>query len=585
MTVTLSAEGGTLSATTVVIGGGDMESAAVTVTPAGAGAVTVSVDSAAFPNAGIHLDGIQAGVGESLTLEAATSGICDRTPQVRDAILAKLRDVSDCAKVTDADLYYLQSLDLENSGITTLKSGDFEGMSRLFNIGLRRNNLGALPAGVFDDLGRLGVLYLDANHLSELPAGVFDDLTNLSYLNLGQNGLSELPAGVFDELSNLVHLYLAFNNNPDPAMYPENNLDENDLPAGRLGNLSKLRNLNLSNNNLSVLPDGWFTGLTSLAWVDLIGNPGATFTVRAELKQNGADTVVVRVTEGAPFDMLVTLSAEGGTLATTTVTVEGGSDSSGPVTVTPTGEEGTPVTVSVESVTFQNYQPQHTRGIQAGTGTSLTLNTPATDPVASASNSPATGAPTISGTAQVGETLTAGITGITDSDGLTGATFAYQWIQNDGSSDTDISGATGETYTPVSADEGKAIKVRVTFTDDAGNEESLTSAATTAVVSAAPPPPPDNVRAVTQESGAVELTWEAPQDATVTGYRIERSRADENRGGQRRSDGSSRDNHTLVEDTGSADTGYTDESAEKGVEYEYRVSARNEAGAGEARTG
>ena len=146
--------------------------------------------------------------------------------------------------------------------------------------------------------------------------------------------------------------------------------------------------------------------------------------------------------------------------------------------------------------------------------------------------------------------------------------------------DADIQGATNSTYTLADSDEGRAIKVRVSFTDDAGNEESLTSAPTAAV--AAPPPPPDNVRAVTQESGAVELTWEAPQDATVTSYRIERSRADENRGGQQRSDGCPRDNHTLVEDTGSADTGYTDKSAEQGVEYEYRVSARNEAGTGEA---
>ena len=85
-------------------------------------------------------------------------------------------------------------------------------------------------------------------------------------------------------------------------------------------------------------------------------------------------------------------------------------------------------------------------------------------------------------------------------------------------------------------------------------------------------PPPRNLRAV-EEKGAVKLNWDAPDDdATVTGYRIER----------RLADGLQRDNHTLVEDTGSSETGYTDQSAEKGVEYEYRVSARNEDGAGEA---
>ena len=217
-------------------------------------------------------------------------------------------------RVTDTHLSYVVILlGLENSGITALKSGDFQGLSRLGSLKLSRNSLGELPDGVFDDLTDLEVLYLDINHLSELPEGVFDELTNLSYLNLGNNGLSELPAGVFDELSNLVDLYLGFrweHNIPDAAVYPENTLDEDDLPAGTLGNLSKLRKLSLSDNNLSTLPDGLFTGLTSLANVNLIGNPGATFTVTAELELHG-DTVQVIVTEGAPFDMLVTLSAEG----------------------------------------------------------------------------------------------------------------------------------------------------------------------------------------------------------------------------------------------------------------------------------
>ena len=99
-------------------------------------------------------------------------------------------------------------------------------------------------------------------------------------------------------------------------------------------------------------------------------------------------------------------------------------------------------------------------------------------------NTPATGAPSITGTAQVGETLTADITGIADDDGLDNATFAYQWF----AADAEINGATASTYTLVDDDAGKAIKVRVSFTDDAGNDEQLTSAATGAVAAASPPP-------------------------------------------------------------------------------------------------
>ena len=201
---------------------------------------------------------------------------------------------------------------------------------------------------------------------------------------------------------------------------------------------------------------------------------------------------------------------------------------------------------------------------------------PCSEDADTSDNSPATGAPTISGTVQVGETLTADTSDIADANGLSNVQYKYQWLADD----ADISGATNATYTLTDSEESKAIKVQVSFTDDEGNEETLTSAAT-AVVAAALPPPPDNVRAVAKKSGAVELTWDAPQDATVTGYRIERRPASGDHGDQQRSAGSPRDNHTLVEDTGSADTGYTDNTAERGVGYEYRVSARNEAGAGE----
>ena len=85
---------------------------------------------------------------------------------------------------------------------------------------------------------------------------------------------------------------------------------------------------------------------------------------------------------------------------------------------------------------------------------------------------PEPGAPTISGTAQVGETLTASVEGLNDVD------YSYQWLADD----VEIAGATGETYVVRAEDEGKAIKVRVDFTDSDGNAQSLTSAPTTPVV-------------------------------------------------------------------------------------------------------
>ena len=120
-------------------------------------------------------------------------------------------------------------------------------------------------------------------------------------------------------------------------------------------------------------------------------------------------------------------------------------------------------------------------------------------------NTAATGAPTIAGTARVGETLTAETSEIADADGLTGAAFAYQWLSND----ADIADATGASYTLADADEGAAVKVRVTFTDDAGNEETLTSAATEAVAPPLPPLTASFVDVPAEHEGAgVEFSFE-----------------------------------------------------------------------------
>ena len=191
-----------------------------------------------------------------------------------------------------------------------------------------------------------------------------------------------------------------------------------------------------------------------------------------------------------------------------------------------------------------------------------------------AENSPATGLLSVTGTAQVGETLTADTSSIADEDGLDNATFSYQWLADS----ADISGATSSTYTLADSDEGKTITVKVSFSDDAGNGETLTSAATASVEAAVaeeeptePPPAPQNLTATVNADGSVTLTWEAPDDDSVTGYLILRRRPHEGE-------------ETLlvyVENTGSTATTFTDTDVTAGTQHVYRVKAINDAGAGE----
>ena len=96
-------------------------------------------------------------------------------------------------------------------------------------------------------------------------------------------------------------------------------------------------------------------------------------------------------------------------------------------------------------------------------------------------NVAATGQPAISGTAQVGETLTAGTAGIADDNGLSNAAFTYQWIRTADGASTDIPGASSSTYLLTEADLDHTITVQVDFNDDACHAASITSNATGAV--------------------------------------------------------------------------------------------------------
>ena len=162
-------------ATTVTILKGSIESDTHTVSRTSGTTAAVTVDIGTLPSLPTDLDafgdpnheGYVLVKSAALPLEviaALTSGICGRTQQVRDAILASVSGVSACGDVTGAHLVTIDFLYLANKSISGLKAGDFSGLNALTSLYLNDNELTSLDAGLFDGLTALTTLTLTATN-------------------------------------------------------------------------------------------------------------------------------------------------------------------------------------------------------------------------------------------------------------------------------------------------------------------------------------------------------------------------------------------------------------------------------------
>jgi hypothetical protein len=239
---------------------------------------------------------------------------------------------------------------------------------------------------------------------------------------------------------------------------------------------------------------------TNQASYDLAGiDEGSTIRVRVIRSGNGGSVESAAAGPVAPAD----LPPLGGTVTVTgtakvgeTLTADiSGLEGTGTVSyrwirgdAVPVGtDQGSYVPVSADA--GSTIKVRVTRS-----GYSGFVESAAAGPVAPADPPPLTGTVTVTGTAKVGQTLTANTGGL----GGTG-TVSYQWLRGDAVP----VGTNQGSYVPVSADAGSTIKVRVTRSGYSGFVES----ASTGPVAPADPPP---------LTGTVTITGTAKVGQTLT---------------------------------------------------------------------
>ena len=202
------------------------------------------------------------------TQTVSTDGVCGRTAQVRDAIVAAVSAASDCSQVTPAHLAAIMQSSFGVDDLPSLKLGDLAGLSGLDGL-ILHGSIETLPVGLFDGLDSLTYLAV-VTGLTHLPKDIFRGLGKLTALLLSNNSLAagSLPDGVFEPLTKLNGLSLDLNPGSDtfkPA-----------ADAGPGGTLTAGETVTLGGPGTSGGP--WGSNVTH-AWTQTDGDDMAASTV------------------------------------------------------------------------------------------------------------------------------------------------------------------------------------------------------------------------------------------------------------------------------------------------------------------
>ena len=300
--------------------------------------------------------------------------VSDRTPAVRNAIVAAVTGVTAAADVTATHLAAITSLDLRADGITALKTGDFSGLTGLTSLNLYGNMFTRLPVGIFEGLTALRTLRLGGNLVDPMPliaslqqvdanqfqaiiptGAPFDIVLPIGtmMITIPKGSIKSAPftAAASVEIGALPGLppnhfgyILAKSTTCNrtlqitdaitaavPGITDCRNVREIDLATitslnlnnksvtsllnGDFAGMFSLTSLDLRNNQLSSLPDGIFSGLTRLTTLQLSGNTVDPLPLIVSLEKVGTNMVRATIPTGAPFDIMLPITVANGSLS------------------------------------------------------------------------------------------------------------------------------------------------------------------------------------------------------------------------------------------------------------------------------
>ena len=435
--------------------------------------------------------------------------LSERTQQVRAAIVAAVPGIDAADDVLGAHLAAITTLSLNNKGITSLKTGDFNGLTSLTTLELNNNSISDISA--LEHLTSLTQLLLASNSFSDISS--LEGMTQLTVLKLQSNSISNISA--LKELIKLTHLNL-------------NNNSISDISA--LEKLIKLRDLRLVSNsisNISVLEQ-----LTALGLINLDGNPildygplrrrkNANPGLKIDINLNnnlpvfseGASTTrAVAENTAVEQDIGTAIAATDADNNTLTYSL-GGDDADAFSIVSTSGQIQTKAALDHETKSSYSVTVTAYDGRSGADRITVTINV--TDV-----NEPPVFTEGTTATRTVAENTATGTdigTAVAATDPDTGDTLTYS-LSGDDAASFGITSTTGQIQTKAALDyeTKKTYSVTVSVTDGKGGSDSITVTINVTNVSEIDPPLSERTQKVREKIVAAVPGVTSPDDVTET---------------------------------------------------------------------